>query len=160
MAEHILTRKLTLDLPLEQTFKFFSDAANLGRITPPELEFRMLTPKDVEMKEGTKLDYKLKLYKVPFGWRTLITEWNPPYSFTDESLKGPYKQWIHRHTFTETETGGTLISDEVRYRLPFEPFGDIVHWLVRKELEKIFDFRQKSVAQILQPEKRFVKQAA
>jgi ligand-binding SRPBCC domain-containing protein len=79
----------------------------------------------------------------------LISEWNPPYSFVDKSLKGSYKQWIHKHIFTENENGGTDIEDIVRYRLPFEPLGDIGHWLVRKELENIFDYRQKIVEQTL-----------
>ena len=158
MAEHILKRDLTLDLPIEKVFEFFSDAANLERITPPELNFRITTPQPIDIKKGTLIDYKLKLRGIPITWQTLISEWNPPYSFVDEALKSPYKQWIHRHTFTENESGGTDIADEVRYRLPLEPFGDLMHWYVRSELDYIFDFRQKSVMRILQPDKRFVKQ--
>lgn len=43
------------------------------------------------------IDYKLKLRGLSLKWRTEITEWNPPFSFTDEALKSPYKQWIHHH---------------------------------------------------------------
>lgn len=160
MAEHILIRKLTLDLPIEKTFDFFADAGNLEQITPPELKFRITTPQPINIKKGTLIDYKLKLRGFPISWQTLISEWNPPYAFTDEALKSPYKQWIHRHTFTENINGGTDIIDEVRYRLPFEPFGDLMHWYVKRELDYIFDYRQKTVSQILQPEKRFIKQAA
>lgn len=158
MAEHILTRKLTLDIPIEKTFEFFSDAGNLECITPPELNFRITTQQPINIKKDTLIDYKLKLRGIPISWQTIISEWNPPFAFTDMALKSPYKQWIHRHAFTENEAGGTDIQDEVRYRLPFEPFGDIMHWYVRGELDYIFDFRQKSVLEILQPEKRFVKE--
>ncbi len=58
-------------------------------------------------------------------------------------------QWIHKHTFTRIETDKTLIEDEVRYRLRFEPLGDLAHWFVRRELDYIFDYRQKIVAEIL-----------
>lgn len=149
MAEHILTRNLTLDLPIEKVFEFFSDAVNLERITPPELNFRIVTPQPIDLKKGSLIDYKLKLRGIPMTWKTLISEWNPPYSFVDEALKSPYKQWIHRHTFAENEKGETEIEDEVRYRLPFEPLGDVAHFYVRKELNYIFDFRQKAVAEIL-----------
>ncbi len=84
---------------------------------------------------------------------TEISEWNPPHVFVDRALKSPYKQWIHRHTFTKLSDEKTLIEDEVRYRLPFEPFGDLALWLVRRELNYIFDFRQDAVAEILQPVK-------
>jgi ligand-binding SRPBCC domain-containing protein len=149
MAEHIFTRNLTLELPIEETFDFFADAANLERITPPELNFRITTDQPIDLKKGALIDYKLKLRGIPISWQTIISEWNPPSAFTDEALKSPYKQWIHRHTFSENADGGTDIADEVRYRLPFGPFGDLMHWYVRRELEYIFDFRQKTVAEIL-----------
>ncbi len=150
MAERILTRDLTLDLPIKETFEFFADAGNLEKITPPELNFRITTPQSIDIKEGALIDYKLKLRGIPISWQTVISEWNPPYAFIDEALRSPYKQWIHRHTFTENESGGTDMKDVVRYRLPLEPFGDLMHWYVRKELDYIFDFRQKAVAEILQ----------
>jgi ligand-binding SRPBCC domain-containing protein len=153
MAEYILTRTLTLELPIEEVFEFFSNAANLERITPPELNFRITTPQPFTIEQDTLIDYKLKLRGLPITWQTIISEWNPPYAFTDMALKSPYKQWIHRHTFTENEKDGTDITDEVRYRLPLEPVGDLFHWYVRRELNYIFDFRQKSVTQILQPDK-------
>ena len=151
MAEHILTRKLTLDLPIEKIFEFFADAGNLERITPPELSFHIVTPQPIRIQKGTLIDYRLKLRGISLKWRTEITEWNPPFSFTDEALKSPYKQWIHRHTFTAQDENKTLIEDEVKYRLPFAPFGDLAHFIVKRELNYIFDFRQKSVAEILQP---------
>lgn len=149
MAEHILTRKLTLDLPREKVFDFFANAGNLEKITPPELNFHILTKQPIDIKKGTLIDYQLKLRGVPLKWKTVISLWNPPYEFVDEALKSPYKQWIHRHTFTELEENKTLIEDEVRYRLPFEPLGDAAHFFVRRELDYIFDYRQKAVAEIL-----------
>jgi len=149
MAEHILTRKLTLDLPLEQVFDFFADAGNLERITPPELNFKIITPQPINIRKGALIDYQLKLRGFPLTWKTVISTWNPPFEFVDEALKSPYRQWIHRHTFTEIETNKTLIEDEVRYRLPLEPLGDLAHFFVLKELNYIFDFRQKAVTEIL-----------
>lgn len=149
MAEHILHRVLTLDLPREQVFEFFAAAANLERITPPELSFHIITRQPIEVHKGTLIDYKLKLHGLPMTWRTEITTWNPPFEFVDTQLRGPYSQWIHRHTFTEIDENKTLIEDEVRYRLPLEPLGDIAHFIVRRELNYIFDYRQKAVKEIL-----------
>ena len=152
MAEHTLRRLLTINRDRESVFDFFSDAENLQVICPPELDFTILTPRPIEIQKGTLIDYKLKLRGFPIKWRTLISEWDPPNSFVDESLRGPYKQWIHTHTFTDNPDGGTDIEDVVRYRLPLEPLGDLGHWIVKRELKYIFDYRQEMVAKMLDPE--------
>ena len=151
MSEHIFQQSMTLDLPREEVFAFFADAANLERITPPELKFHIITPQPLAIEKGTLIDYQLSLRGLPLKWQTLISVWNPPREFVDEALKSPYKQWIHRHTFTALADDKTLIEDEVKYRLPLEPLGDLAHWFVRRELKYIFAFRQKRVAEILQP---------
>ncbi len=151
MAEHIMTRDLTINLPIEKVFDFFADAGNLERITPPELNFHITTTQPIHIQKGSLIDYQLKVRGFPVKWQTEISEWNPPFSFVDRALKSPYRQWIHRHTFTKIEANKTLIKDEVKYRLPFEPFGDLAHWFVRRELDYIFDFRQKVVPSLLQP---------
>ncbi|MEZ5345578.1 MAG: SRPBCC family protein [Pyrinomonadaceae bacterium] len=147
MAEHILNRKLHLEVPREKVFEFFSDARKLQEICPPELDFEILTGLPIDIRKGTILDYRLHLRGIPIKWQTLISEWDPPYSFIDEALKSPYKQWIHRHVFTEAEDGGTDIEDIVRYRLPFEPFGEIGLWYVKRELKYIFDYREKVITE-------------
>ncbi len=149
MAEHVLTRTLELDLPRDEVFAFFADAVNLERITPPELNFHIITPQPIEIKRGSLIDYQLRLHGIPMKWRTEISVWDPPFEFVDQQLRGPYSQWIHRHTFTQLEPNRTLIEDEVRYRLPLEPLGDIVHFIVRRQLEYIFDHRQRVVAKLL-----------
>jgi ligand-binding SRPBCC domain-containing protein len=153
MVEYILTRQLILDLPIREVFDFFADAGNLERITPPELNFHIITAQPIDIKKGTLIDYQLKIRGFPVKWQTIISEWNPPNLFVDKALKSPYKQWIHRHTFTKLSENKTLIEDEVKYCLPIAPLGDLAHWFVRRELDYIFDFRQKLVKGILLNEK-------
>ena len=149
MSEHTLKRAITLDRPREEVFDFFADAGNLERITPPELKFHIVTPQPIAIQKGALIDYELRMRGIPVSWRTEISLWKPPFKFVDQQLRGPYRQWIHTHTFTDLGSGQTLIEDEVRYRLPLEPLGDIAHFLVRRELEYIFDYRQNAVNQIL-----------
>jgi ligand-binding SRPBCC domain-containing protein len=148
--DHTFEITTELPLPRQVVFEFFSDAANLQRITPPELHFEILTSLPAPMGQGAWIEYRLRLFGVPFRWLTRISEWNPPHHFVDDQLRGPYARWIHRHTF-ESAAGGTTIRDSVRYRLPLHPFGLLALPLVRFQLSRIFACRQEAVRECLCP---------
>ena len=154
MTEHILERRQIIERPQAEVFDFFADAGNLEKITPPELNFHITTPQPIDIKKGALIEYQLKLRGIPIKWKTEITQWNPPRDFVDTALKSPYKQWIHLHTFSEGANGETIMQDRVRYRLPFEPLGDLAHWYVKRELKYIFDYRYKVIEKIFGSEKK------
>ena len=149
MIKHLLKKSMTLPLPLEQVFPFFAQAENLERITPPEMQFQYLTPLPIEIKQDALVEYRIRLYGIPMIWQTKIALWDPPHSFIDEQLKGPYALWHHEHLFHEDGQGNTVIEDQVTYALPFSPLGDIVHPIVRWQIERIFTYRQEVTRQIL-----------
>jgi len=142
--------ELWLPRPPEELFPFFADAANLDAITPPWLHFHIVTPSPVVMREGTLIDYRLRVRGVPLRWRTRINVWQPPHRFVDEQLRGPYRQWIHTHRFHESD-GQTVIEDEVAYRLPVFPLGEIAYPAIRWQLARVFRYRQQAVRNILLP---------
>jgi ligand-binding SRPBCC domain-containing protein len=148
MKLYTLDREQLIERPRSEVFEFFADAANLERITPAFLRFRIATPPPITIAEGTLIDYRLSLFGIPFGWRTRIERFEPSRCFVDTSLKGPYKVWNHTHTFTDVP-GGTRMTDRVVYALPLGPLGTLAHGLmVRRMLEAIFDFRVRTIAEI------------
>ena len=145
---HTLQTSMTLRLPRAEVFEFFSNPGNLGRITPSEMKFRILTPGNIEMRQGAEVEYAIRVAGIPMRWKSLISRWNPPHEFVDEQLAGPYRQWIHTHRFSE-HGKSTVIEDEVQYELPLQPLGELGHWFVKRQLDKIFRFRQQAIEQAL-----------
>jgi ligand-binding SRPBCC domain-containing protein len=138
MYIHQFSSEIWLARPIKEVFAFFSDATNLDSITPPWLSFRTVARQPIEMHLGTVIDYRLRVRGFPVQWRSEITEWEPPYHFVDEQIRGPYRLWIHAQRF-HPRNGGTLVSDDVRYAVPFDW---LLHkFIVRPDVERIFTYR-------------------
>ncbi len=135
--------------PLGEVFAFFSRAENLERITPPWLSFGLLTPGPIEMRPGTTIEYRLRLHGIPLSWVSVIELWEEGQTFVDRQLRSPYRLWRHHHEFTEVG-GGTRVHDQVDYALPLGRAGWLVGMpIVRRDLARIFDYRQAAVAGLL-----------
>ena len=142
MQTFVYESSIWLPRPLDEVFEFFSDASNLEVITPPWLKFSVVTPRPIEVRPGTLIDYRLRFRGFPLRWRSEITAWDPPYRFADVQVKGPYRQWIHEHSFVEQD-GGTLAGDRVQYAVWG---GALANWLVvRRDVERIFDYRRQTL---------------
>jgi ligand-binding SRPBCC domain-containing protein len=149
MSVHLLEREQLVPRPVDEVFAFFAQARNLERITPPWLGFEVLTSGSVEMRSGTLIEYRLRVHAVPVRWISRIEEWDSGRLFVDRQLRGPYRLWHHRHEFAAC-ADGTVVRDRVRYALPLGRLGELAHAaFVRRDLERIFDFRRAAVAQLL-----------
>jgi ligand-binding SRPBCC domain-containing protein len=134
-----------LPVSVEHAWDFFSSPHNLGRITPPEMDFKVLTGNlGVSIHNGMLIDYSVKpILGIATSWRTEIISVMEQKSFTDKQVKGPYKFWEHSHRFEE-RNGGVMMTDEVIYQLPFGSLGLLFHWLyIRSKIESIFEYRKK-----------------
>ena len=138
-------RKIEVLGLLPEVFGFFAEAANLEAITPHWLKFRLLTPRLVEMKEGATIAYFLRVHGVPIRWLTKIECWDPPFSFVDVQIKGPYRRWRHTHQFSRRGEQ-TVIDDTVEFALPLGLIGDLVyHVQVARDIRRIFDYREQRI---------------
>ena len=146
---HRLERRQRLRRPADEVFGFFATAQNLEQITPPWLRFEVRGMEPEHLGEGTLIHYRLRLHGVPLRWTSRIEQWQPGRSFVDRQVRGPYRLWHHRHTFTD-DGDGTVIGDEVHYALPLGRLGEFAHPLfVKPDLEHIFDYRQAAVLALL-----------
>lgn len=150
MRERLLQREQELEVGIDHAFEFFGLAENLEAITPPWLGFEITTPTPIAMGVGTEIRYRLRLHGVPVRWLTRIEEWDPPRGFVDRQVRGPYALWHHTHSFRELGPERTEMVDTVRYGHRLGPLGTVAeHLLVRRDLERIFDYRRDAIAGLI-----------
>ena len=140
----MLERVQVVPVPVEEAWAFYTSPHNLQAITPPWLFFR-IDESPAELRAGSLLRYRLRLFGVPVRWLTEIRDWDPPHSFVDRQLRGPYRLWEHTHTLTPVD-GGTEIRDRVRYQVPGGTLADVI---VRRWLKSIFDYRARRTSELL-----------
>jgi ligand-binding SRPBCC domain-containing protein len=133
------------DAPLERVWAFYDDIDTLFKLTPPELKARMEEP-PVPMRVGVVYALLITRFGLTLRWDAEIVAYDPPHMFRDRQVKGkgPFKAWTHLHSFAALPNERTRLTDHVEYVVPFGPFGKIADRLfVRRELDKMFAYRQK-----------------
>ncbi|MBM3176992.1 MAG: SRPBCC family protein [Bacteroidetes bacterium] len=142
MKIYRLEYKQFIKAPLSRVWDFFSAPANLGKITPAQMNFKIIRMDGDRMFAGQQIEYKVTVMPlVRVTWVTKITEVEENKMFVDEQLKGPYNLWRHRHTFVEVE-GGVEMTDVIDYAIPFGILGRLANWLyVERAVKGIFSYR-------------------
>ncbi len=151
MSVKNLQFKHNLPIDIKTAWTFFSNPANLSKITPPEMNFIIHT--DIQNKPtyaGQMIVYTVSpLFNIPMHWVTEITHVHEPHFFVDEQRKGPYKMWHHQHHFKEVD-GGVEMTDILHYEIPFGFIGNFLNKLfIEKKIKEIFEFRKIALEKLL-----------
>jgi ligand-binding SRPBCC domain-containing protein len=143
----LLRSTIWVPAPLTVVWPFFCDAANLPLMTPPWLRFLITTPSPIVMREGARIDYRLRVRGLPMRWRTRIARWEPPNFFSDEQEKGPYRLWRHTHSFAGVD-GGTQIGDHVEFLVRGGFLAPLIsRWFVEGDVQRIFRYRLQRIVE-------------
>lgn len=78
---------------------------------------------------GETVTWRAKHFGITWVMTSRITELEKPVRFTDEQLKGPFKQFRHVHLF-EAVGGSCRMTDHVSFDAPFGIIGRAVERLV------------------------------
>ena len=139
-----------MPVSVEEAFAFYGDAGNLEQITPPWLRFRILDPRPgraVGRRAPGVLAASCTASRS--GGRPRSASGSRRTASSTSRSAARTALWEHTHTFEPVE-GGTLLTDRVRYAIPYGPLGMLAHVaFVRRDLRRIFDYRRDAVAALL-----------
>lgn len=146
---HQIRTVQTLPISLEKAWDFFSNPANLAKITPPDMNLIPTSALPESTYPGMFITYKVKpLLGIPMLWVTEITHVREQAFFVDEQRLGPYRIWHHQHHFRAVP-GGVEMTDIVDYCIPGGPLGVLLNTLfIGKKVRGIFEYRHHRLVEL------------
>lgn len=150
MAVHSFINIQKIPITIGQAWDFYSNPANLRTITPPPMNFRIISHFHGEkLYPGQIIEYKVSpLLGIPLYWMSEVTHVAEPFYFADEQRRGPYSFWQHQHHFKAID-GGMEMKDIIHYRNPLGPIGKLANTLfVKRTLNKIFEYRREKIREL------------
>jgi ligand-binding SRPBCC domain-containing protein len=158
----VYQRETTIDAPLEEVWEFHVAGEGLEAVTPGFMNLRVEEirgsdgePGQMRLSEGAEVDVSTQ----PFGvgsrqtWTTRIEafeENDDQAMFRDEMHGGPFREWVHTHSFASVFDDQTLMRDRIEYRFPKPPLGDVVGFFAVVGFEPMFRYRHWKTRQILE----------
>jgi ligand-binding SRPBCC domain-containing protein len=126
----------------EQLFAFHELPNAFLRLLPPGEKIRVIqSAPSLEVGSRTIVDIRIGGIYVRF--ESLHTAYDPPHSFEDQQVRGPFRSWRHRH-IVEPHPDGAMLIDDIEYTPPFGLLGRAVDAIVIKpRLRKVFAFRHR-----------------
>ncbi|KQZ08415.1 cyclase [Agromyces sp. Root1464] len=95
---------------------------------------------------GEEVTWRARHFGVPFRMTSRISEFDPPSSFVDEQVAGPFRSFRHEHEFSDDAAGGTLMVDRVRFAAPFGPLGRAAELVLGPYLRRLIEHRNAILA--------------
>jgi ligand-binding SRPBCC domain-containing protein len=95
---YTLIREQFVQTDINTAWDFLKNPANLDRITPPDLQFEIISEVPRKMFDGLIIEYRIRI--PGFGvrkWVAEIKHIKEMHSFVDEQRIGPYNFWYHYH---------------------------------------------------------------
>ncbi|MGF1633343.1 MAG: SRPBCC family protein [Phycisphaerae bacterium] len=150
-----------IDATLEDVWAFHEDIERaLPVMSPPEADARVESiegypPAGV----GTAVTLTVKGPVGRMRWQARYAEHRPPHAdgagrvawFVDEQVKGPFKQWRHRHEMRELPGGKCRLTETVWYDMPGGLVGRTLGGgLVRRQIEGMFEHRKTAVKEAVE----------
>jgi uncharacterized protein (TIGR01777 family) len=132
----------SLPVSVEEVFAYHERPGALNRLIPP-WESVAIRQSDESLEVGSRVVMKTKFFGVPLRWVAEHTEYDPPNSFTDTQISGPFASWNHRHEFKAVGRY-TSLCDCIEYRVPFGAIGRLAGGgIARGMLEAMFAYRHR-----------------
>jgi ligand-binding SRPBCC domain-containing protein len=124
-----------------RVFAFHEQPEALKLLLPPWESARMIQSAKISDVGSRAIVETRVLGPITVQWIAEHTVYDPPRLFEDTQIKGPFRNWRHRH-LVEPHPDGATLRDEIDYEPPLGFIGRALALrLIESRLQKLFDYR-------------------
>jgi len=141
VSSRFIARSVIRTTP-ETLFAFHELPDAFLRLLAPSEKIRVIqTAPSLEV--GTRTIVKIRIAFLWVTFESLHTAYDPPHSFEDQQVRGPFRNWRHRH-LVEPHPDGAILIDDIEYTPPLGLLGRLIDAIVIKpRLRRVFAFRHR-----------------
>ncbi len=135
-------KSVIITADINELYDFHTNTNNLKIISPVDIDVEIIDISSTPLKKDSQISLKIKKGLFSFSWKIKIKEADPPRLISDLQEEGIFKFWLHHHIF-EKVNGGVKMTDKVEYIPPFGFLGELGDFIIKYELNKMFDIRHR-----------------
>lgn len=143
------TRSCEIYAPVDRLREWHFEPGAFARLTPPWEKARLIS------KPEALMDGAIAVIEVAIGplkQRWIAVHQITAAGFIDRQQEGPFAFWEHEHRFEPISPSKSLLTDTIRYRLPFGWIGQVFGKpFVERKLDRLFRYRHAVTAAALSP---------
>lgn len=145
----VFEKKSQLAVPAQELYDWHMQPGAFDRLVPPWQRVEVVE-RPTRLVEGAKLVMKVFAGPISVRWVALHRDFIEGRQFIDDQVHGPFKQWVHTHSFEAIDDQTSMLTDRIEYELPLGPLGALFGGLPTDlMLEKMFEFRHRATREAL-----------
>jgi uncharacterized protein (TIGR01777 family) len=143
--------------PPGEVFAWHERPGAFERLAPPWRKIEVLA-RNGGIRNGATVSLRTKIGPVWVRWDVEHRDYVEGSQFCDVQVRGPFKDWEHRHRFEPIDGGrACVMTDEISYQLPFGRLGRMLGApFVRAELTRLFCYRHGVTAADIECAARYI----
>jgi len=118
----VFLRSSAMPVPARELADWHFRAGAIDRLIPPWEDVEILE-RPGAMADGAVARFRMRKLGLSIEWVARHHDVQPGRSFSDTQERGPFRRWVHRHSFLPGGEAASTLEDRVEYELPLGILG-------------------------------------
>jgi ligand-binding SRPBCC domain-containing protein len=138
-----------IEAPAERVFLWHAECGALKRLTPPWEAMEVVEPSP-GIRDGDHGVLRVRFGPFRMLWKFEHRDCQEGRRFQDVQTAGPFRSWVHTHSFIPDGASACRLEDRIDYELPLGALGNLLGgWLIRRKLNRTFEYRHRITAEAM-----------